>query len=246
MVMRTGASDFSSRRFRGQVRPDARLKKLRQAHTAQGRCGERVPGAADPAGDSPCRDCMGGPQNISSLFGNAGGLTTNESSVQVAIDPNNPQKMVAAWVDNDPALPGITDGEIAVITELAYSVNAGQTWHPLQGEPGNGLGIPVATEVLDPATGSTTSPILPFKYQTDPSLGFDASDNVYFLSAYSNGPDVGSSSSVPLVLQKYSFTSNIPAQQGFPGNLTPARSASLVPGVSTCSTGGTPRGLRTP
>ncbi|MGC8642896.1 MAG: proprotein convertase P-domain-containing protein, partial [Isosphaeraceae bacterium] len=217
--MRTGASDFSSRRFRGQVRPDARLKRNRQARLRRAVMDSEFLEPRTLLATIPAATAVGGPQNISSLFNNAGGLTANQSSVQVAIDPNNPQKMVATWVDNDPALLGITNGNIAVITEMAYSVNAGQTWHPLQAEPGSGY--PVAPEVLDPATGSTTSPILPFKYQTDPSLGFDASDNFYQLTTYHNAADVASSSSGALVLQKFSFSGNAPAQQSFTNILAP-------------------------
>ena len=220
--MRTGASDVSSRRFRGQIRPDARLKKNRKTRLHRAFLDTEFLEPRTLLATIPAAAAVGGPQNILTgavpAFNNAGGLTANQSSIQVVVDPHNPQKMIAAWVDNDPALLGITNNTIAVITEMAYSVNAGQTWHPLQGEPANGSGIPVSPEVLDPAT---SNPIVPFRYQTDPSLGFDANDNVYLLTAYHNTPDVAASGSGALVLQKYSFSGNAPVQQGFPGNLTP-------------------------
>ena len=102
----------------------------------------------------------------------------------------NPQKLVAVWVDNDPAMLGITNNVIAVVIEGAYSINGGQVWHPLLGEPANGQGIPVSTELLDPAT---SGPTVAYKYATDPSVGFDASGNFYMLAAYHNATDVASS-----------------------------------------------------
>ena len=131
--MRTGASDFSSRGLRGRIRPDGRLKKSRLARLRRAVMESEFLEPRTLLATIPVATAVGGPQNISSLFGNSGGLTTNLSSVQVAIDPYNPQKMVAAWVDNDPALPGITNNTIFVISELAYSDNGGQTWHPPAG-----------------------------------------------------------------------------------------------------------------
>src|SRR5438874_2044300 len=101
MVMRTGASDSQGRGQRGRIRPDARPKKARQ--TRHRRTELEGLESRTLLATIPAATATGGPQNISSLFGNAGGLTTSESSVQVAVDPHNPQKLVAAWVDNDPA-----------------------------------------------------------------------------------------------------------------------------------------------
>jgi len=213
--MRTGSSDILSRGHRGWNRLDARLtngRKSRYRWIDLEGLESRTLLATIPAATPTAA-----PQNISSLFGNIGGLTTSENSSVVAVDPLNPQKMVSAWVDNDPALLGITDNIIAVIVEAAYSTNAGQVWHPFQGEPGNDLSIPVSTEVLDP---TTSGPTVPYKYDTEPSLGFDASGNFYLLSTYSNGPDFSSSSSGALVLQKYDFTGNAPVQLGFPTDQT--------------------------
>ena len=214
--MRTGASDVPSRGLRGQVRPDARLKKTRKTRVRRSMLESDFLEPRTLLATIPGATAAAAPQNISSLFGNVGGLVANQSSVQVAVDPQNPQKMVATWVDNDPTMLAITLGTIGGVIEAAYSTNAGQVWHPFQAEPTSTLPLPVSTEVLDPAT---TGPTVPYRYATDPSLGFDASDNFYMLAAYHNATDVATSSSGALVLQKYDFSGNTPSQVRFTGNL---------------------------
>ena len=78
--------------------------------------------------------------------------------------------------------------------------------------------FPGLPSVLDPAT---SNPVVSFGYQTEPSLGFDASHNFYYMTAYHNAADLATSSSGALVLQKYDFSGSLPIQQDFAGNLTP-------------------------
>ena len=163
----------------------------------------------------PAAAAVGGPQNISSLFGNAGGLTANETSSLVAVDPLDPTKLVSVWVDDDPALLGITDNVIQGVLEGAYSINSGQSWIPFLGEPANGNGIPVDPELFDP---TTSGPTVGYKFVTDPSLGFDDSGNFYILAEYQNATTAARSSSGALVLQKYGFTGSAPSAQAFGSN----------------------------
>ena len=144
------------------------------------------------------------------MFGNAGGSNASQTSSVVAVDPLDPTKLVSVWIDNDPSELPLTDNEIQGVLEAAYSVNAGQSWLPLLGEPTNGLGIPSDPELLNPAT---SVPTVPFEFVSTPSLGFDDSGNFYILSEYSNASTPAASSTGAVVLQKYGFTGSTPAAQ---------------------------------
>src|SRR5947209_2099129 len=57
--------------------------------------------------------------------------TGNMSSPSIAIDQNNPQKLVAAWTLNDPTFaPGPTE-----VVRVAFSSDGGSTWQN-NGAPG--------------------------------------------------------------------------------------------------------------
>jgi subtilisin-like proprotein convertase family protein len=141
-------------------------------------------------------------------MGNAGGLTTSENSTTVAIDPTNPSKIMAFWVDNDPSL-GITGPPYAVqsVLEGVYSINGGQTWSVLFSEPGT---FPGPNPILiDPNTGPTNP--IPYTLVTNPSVAFDRSENVYVLDSYHNL----AGSSGALILQKFNFSGDAPVAQTF-------------------------------
>ena len=72
-------------------------------------------------------------------------------------------------------------------------------------------------ELLDP---STSGPTVPYKYVTGPTMGFDDSGNFYILTEYSNAATAATSSSGAVVLQKYSFTGDVPSAQPFINNVT--------------------------
>jgi len=147
------------------------------------------------------------PANLSSLMGNAGGLVTSENSATVEVDPTNPSKIVALWIDNDPSL-GITGPPYAVqsILEGVYTINGGQTWTPLFGEPGTGL--PVNPIILDP---NTLNPTIPYTLVTNPSTAFDRNENFYVVDSYHN---LGGTSGA-IVLQKFNFSGNAPVADTF-------------------------------
>ncbi len=214
--MGMGAWGGRLRGHRGRIQPKSRLKEARKA---QARWGElesleqrtllaTIPGATV----SPTAS---GPQNISNLFGNAGGMNASESSALVAVDPANPTKLVAVWIDNDPSELPLTNNYIQVVLEGAYSVNGGQSWLPFLGEPTNGSGIPVAPLLFDP---TTSGPTHPYQYQTDPSLGFDDSGNFYILDEYHSAATAGASGSGAIALQKFTFTGSTPSADAFSGN----------------------------
>ena len=207
--MGTGASGNSLGGRRGRIRAKARHQEVRRMRVRR----VELEGleARTLLATIPAAAATAGPQNISSLFGNAGGLTTNESSPVVAVDPQNPQKLAAFWVDNDPALLGITNND-------HRGGDRGGLQHQRRSESGIPCrgSRPMAWASPSPPRSSTRprpTRRSPIKYATDPSVGFDASGNFYMLAAYHNATDVASSGSGALVLQKYNFTGNIPSQR---------------------------------
>ena len=163
----------------------------------------------------PAASPTAAPLNLSNMFGNAGGVNASMTSSVVAVDPLDPTKLVSVWIDNDPSELPPTNNYIQGVLEAAYSVNAGQSWLPLLGEPTNGLGIPSDPELLNPAT---SMPTIPFEYVSTPSLGFDDSGNFYILSEYGNAPTPATSSAGAVVLQKYGFTGSTPSVEAFTTN----------------------------
>jgi len=125
-------------------------------------------------------------------------LSGNANTPSIAIDPNNPMKMVAVWVRNDPQNPlhvGTNGGPTPVYAQAAYSTDGGNSWSPLGGSLGN--------DAADPATPANVLPAI-----TDVSVAFDAHDNFYIL----NEPRRNDYSSGELLLQRFSFVNATPAQ----------------------------------
>jgi subtilisin-like proprotein convertase family protein len=117
------------------------------------------------------------------------GSRGDESSPSIAVDTNNPQKLVAVWTRNDPMLaPGPT-----IIAEGTYSVDGGQNWTPLF--LGGVLGNP-----------NTTNPTVPFQAVTDLNVAFDRNDNVYILDAQHTTDNTAGA----IVLNKFSFAGGTP------------------------------------
>jgi subtilisin-like proprotein convertase family protein len=118
--------------------------------------------------------------------------TSNQSTPSIAVDPNNPQKMVAVWVRNDPAFIGILGG--SPITEgvfAATSINGGQSWSSLN----------VDSQLHDPPT---SNPALPYPQASNPAVKFDRNDNFYVLiDQHETGNAYGA-----LVLDKFNFSTN--------------------------------------
>ena len=120
------------------------------------------------------------------------GPGAQEGSPVVAVDPLNPQKIVAVWVNNDTA--DIRAPAPQVFLEGEYSVNGGQSWTAFNS---------VDFVLPDP---NTTNPTVPYLQVTNPSVSFDRNGNFYVLADQHNA----ALSSGALVLQKYSFTGDAP------------------------------------
>ena len=180
--MRTGTSDILSQGQSRRLRLDARLRRARKSRNyrmdLEGlEC--RTLLATIPA----AAPTSAAPTNLSTLMGNAGGMNAGQSSSVVEVDPLDPSKLVAVWIDYDPTMYAETDDEIESVVEAAYSTNAGAQWNVLLAEPINGSGFASAPILLNP---STSGPTLPYQYVSSPSLGFDDAGNFYILSEYSN------------------------------------------------------------
>jgi len=195
MVM--GVSDSLPRGNRGRLRPDARRKKVRSSRFRRIDLEGLEPRTL--MATIPAAAATALPANLSSLMGNAGGLTTSENSTTVEIDPTNPSKMVALWIDNDPSL--VPPYLVQSVLEGVYTINAGQTWTPLFGEPGSGL--PISPILLDP---NTLNPTVPYLQASNPTVAFDRSENFYIVESQHNA----GGSSGAIVLQKFSFTGDSP------------------------------------
>jgi subtilisin-like proprotein convertase family protein len=129
------------------------------------------------------------------------GPNAKEDSPLIEIDPLNPQKMVAVWVNND--TPDIPTPGPQVLVDAEFTLNGGQTWatfSPDQPSPEVILGDP-----------NTFNPVLPYLQQTNPSVGFDRNGNFYLLVDQHNG----AGTSGALVLEKFAFTGDTPVQERF-------------------------------
>src|ERR1700678_1841210 len=109
--MRTGTSDILSQGHSGRLRLNARLKRARKSQNfridLEGLESRTL--LATIPGATPTTVA---PNEISSLMGNVGGVNASESSSTVAVDPLDPAKLGAVWIDNDPKMLPDTAGEI--------------------------------------------------------------------------------------------------------------------------------------
>src|SRR5262245_31421223 len=141
-VMRTGASDIPGRGHRGRIRPDARLKRARKSRIR--RIDLEGLEARTLLATIPAAQATGAPIALTGLTD----VTTqgNADSPTVAIDPTNPNKLVAVWVVNNPSIPAPSP---TVNVQGAFSTDAGQTWLSFSAE-----GV-----LPDP---NTTNPTVPY------------------------------------------------------------------------------------
>ncbi len=130
----------------------------------------------------------------------------NSSSPSVAIDPLNPNKLVAAWVVNDPGHPIDGNGQVTVYVEAGYSVDGGQTWHAMPGQlHNNGL---IDADV-QPNFSATGSPQPNFAQTTDATVAFGRDESVYLLSSSHDATGANGE----LNLQRWDFSSLTPSPQ---------------------------------
>ena len=211
--MRTVASEIGFRERRGQVGMGTRaaaLRKARRRTLALELLETRVllatlpaitpdPNAPLPidlaqAGSAP----SGGATN--SADGSILNPTTNtgtienESSPTIAIDPNNPQKLVAVYTTHIKVVTTTTTTDTTTI-EGAYSTNAGLSWTSFSVAP---------VKTIDPQTSAAFADI------TNATVAFDHNDNFYVASQENNANDETGA----VFLERYSFTGASPSTDG--------------------------------
>jgi subtilisin-like proprotein convertase family protein len=142
------------------------------------------------------------------------GPNAKEDSPLVVIDPLNPLKMVAVWVNND--TPDILFPGPQVLVDAEFSLNGGQTWatfSPGQPSPEVILGDP-----------NTFNPVLPYLQQTNPSVSFDRNGNFYLLVDQHNG----AGTSGALVLEKFAFTGDTPVSERFTNGVNTGSNFNII------------------
>ena len=119
----------------------------------------------------------------------------NSSSPSVAVDPLNPDKLIAAWTTYDPnhKLDG-TNGQVTTYVQGAYSLDGGQTWAELPND-----------EAADIQTDFSVAPVTSgpqpnFSQTTDATVGFGRDETAYLLSSTHSG------TGGVLDLQKWDFS----------------------------------------
>ena len=124
------------------------------------------------------------------------GTVENESSPTIAIDPNNPQKLVAVYTTHVKVVTTTATTDTTTI-EGAYSTNAGLSWTSFNVAP---------IKTVDPQ--STTGAL--FAEITNATVAFDHNDNFYVASQENNANDETGA----VFLERYSFTGASPSTDG--------------------------------
>jgi subtilisin-like proprotein convertase family protein len=130
-----------------------------------------------------------GAPNPLNLSGNS---SANYSAPTIAVDPANPKKLAAAWVDFN---PGTLPNPLQSIIQGAYSNDGGLSWHT--------YGVP--SNILDP---TTSNPTIPFVFADTPNIAFDRQNHFYLLSDQHNS----GSAAGAFVLTVYDFSGSQPTR----------------------------------
>ena len=189
--MRTGASDVSSRGFRGQIRPDSRLKQTRKMRLRRAFLETEFLEPRTLLATIPAATATAAPVNLSGLGTVTG--NGNANSPLVVVDPYDSQKVFAVWGVDLSTLSPVP--HTTAVVEGAYSADGGTTW----------TGINLAAPQLDPLT-INSSPPTAYTQVTDPSVAFDGQGNVYVLSLQTSGAADGE-----LYLNKLNFSGSAPS-----------------------------------
>ena len=144
--MRTGASDVPSRGLRGQVRPDARLKKTRKTRLRRAILESDFLEPRTLLATIPAAVATAPPIALTGFQ-----TTTdngNANSPTVVIDPYDSQKLFAVWGHDLSTLNPVP--HTTAVIEGAYSDDGGKNW--------SGLGQSVSSVILDAPTINATPP----------------------------------------------------------------------------------------
>ncbi len=190
--MGTAASERDSRGARGQNRSGTRTAVIRRS---------RLRGLVVESLET--RTLLAVIPQVSASapidISNSGGLVTNarngnQTAPSVAIDPTNPQDMVAVWVTDSVQFPAPNNGQTTIFVQGAFSTNAGKSWTPF------GDQTTFSGSNLDFNKSQTSGPVF-FGQVTDASVAFDANHNFYVLDS----PHASDYSSGEVALDKFTF-----------------------------------------
>ena len=146
------------------------------------------------------------PRSLSAVVA-AGALTSTPSanSPSVSVDPINPLKMVATWIDHDAAgyNPGAFVAPITSYAQGAFSTDGGVNWTAFPSGFGPGsMNIQEDFSLARPMVGVNV-----FTQVTDASFAFDRNENVYLLTSSHNATN----SAGVLDVQRFKFAGNAPS-----------------------------------
>ena len=190
--MRTGASDVSSRGFRGKSRQGARLNVNRKARLRRAFLESETLESRTLLATIPAAAATGAAINLSGLGTVTG--SGNANSPTVVVDPYDSQKLFAVWGVDLSTLNPVP--HTTAVVEGAYSSNGGANW--------TSLGQSIAQPQRDVETINANPPTN-YTQVTEPSVAFDGLGNVYVLSLQTTGAADGE-----LFLTKLNFSSSAP------------------------------------
>jgi subtilisin-like proprotein convertase family protein len=135
--------------------------------------------------------------------------TVNNSSPSVAVDPLNPQKLVATYTINAPN----TNGVQQVFSAFSYSNNGGLSWSPINFGNGTPPAIPntfiTLTDPTSPANTGNTINDRPFAESHASNVAFDRNHHFYFALTEQ---DANVLTAGDVIVEGYDFSGGVPTQ----------------------------------
>jgi subtilisin-like proprotein convertase family protein len=122
---------------------------------------------------------------------------SNESAPTIAVDPTNPNNLVAVYTRNDPNSPRNINNQSTVFVQGAVSTNGGLSWSSFS------LPAPLRDPAQDQTTGAGARY---FAQETDPSVAFDRNGTFYVVTSQHNAGNTSGA----IVLNKFSFNGVTP------------------------------------
>ena len=118
-------------------------------------------------------------------------LRFNESNPNIAVSPNDSNKMVAVWQEG----VQIPDVDTPINSRMAYSLDGGKTW--------TSFNLP--QPVFDPSLPGSNQRV---NRVTDPTVSFDRNDNLFVVASHQSAQNLSGA----IVMQKYNFRGGVPVQ----------------------------------
>ncbi len=131
---------------------------------------------------------LGGTNGIADSFSSAQN-SDDSTAPSVAVDLNDPQKLVAVWTSHH------TTGKIPFEVFAAFSINGGGSWTGFNLAPQD-FGLDNDPDLSTPTKG------VPYTHSKDVSVAIDRSDQVYVVFRELNAAENGGE----IVLQKFDFS----------------------------------------